>query len=504
MEHDEAAVAGHGIDIPIADGMLHAQRAGDFITHAGVAVLHVIGVHASGPPHALHVAGQRARRADDHIIGINAFIDDAQYRCLCQVGVQILCEAESRGGVGIVNLGDIVWPEADAVQPSEFLFPAGDGLVHLSGVGCLVAIQRSQQSGQSTFGVGHHGHGGVHLQRLEFGNVDVYKFCLIVKEPLGGGSEVGIAGADADDNICVPGDLIGGGAARHADTAQIQRVIPHHGALTGLSLTEGDAGGFGEGPEFLMGLAVAHAAAADQQRLLCRADQRRGFLDGLRLGQAASQAVNTFAEKADRIVVGLSFHILRHGDAYCAGVGRVGEHAHGADHRAHQLFRARNAVPVAADGAESIVCGEGEVVSLFHLLQHRVRLAAGVHIAGQDQYGDVVCCGGGGGSHHVGSAGAHRTGNSHNLFALALAGESHGGVRHALLVLALPDRHAVCLLCQRLAQTYHVAVSGQHDDTLHKGVLDTIIGDVLVFQEADQGLRHGQSYGFHAFTSFSR
>ena len=281
-------------------------------------------------------------------------------------------------------------------------------------------------------------------------------------------------------------------------------MIPHHGALTGLSLTEGDAGGFGEGPEFLMGLAVAHAAAADQQRLLCRADQRRGFLDGLRLRQAASQAVHTFAEKADRIVVGLSFHILRHGDAYCAGVGRVGEHAHGIDHRAHQLLRARDAVPVAADGAESVVCGQGEIVSLFHLLQHRVRLAAGVHIAGQDQHGDVVCRCGGGGSYHVGGAGAHRAGNSHDFFAFALAGEGHGGVRHALLVLALPDRHAVCLLCQRLTQTHHVAVAGQHDDTLNKGVLDTVIGDVLVFQEANQGLRHGQSYGFHAFTSFSR
>ena len=140
-------------------------------------------------------------------------------------------------------------------------------------------------------------------------------------------------------------------------------------------------------------------------------------------------------------------------------------------------------------------------MGLFHLLQNRVRLAAGVYVAGQDQYGDVVGGGGGGGSDHVGRAGAHRGGDGNDLFPLALLGEGHGGMGHALLVLALPDLHPMGLLGQRLAQAHHVAVAGKHDDAFHEGVLDAVIADVLVLQEPDQGLGHGQSNGFHVSSS---
>ena len=73
---------------------------------------------------------------------------------------------------------------------------------------------------------------------------------------------------------------------------------------------------------------------------------------------------------------------------------------------------------------------------------------------------------------------------------------------HALLVLALPDVHPVSLLAQGLSKAHHVAMAGQHDHTLHEGMLDAVIGDVLVFQEADQGLRHSQTYGFHSLPPY--
>ena len=207
--------------------------------------------------------------------------------------------------------------------------------------------------------------------------------------------------------------------------------------------------------------------------------------------------MDPLAEKAFRIIVGFSLHILRHGDADGAGIGGVGQHAHGGDHGAHQLLGADDAVPIPADSAEGVVGGERQIMDLLHLLQHRIRLAAGIDIAGQDQHGDVVGRSGGCGGDHVGSTGTNGTGDRDDLLSLALPGKGHGGMGHALLILPLPDLHSVGLLAQSLPKAHHVAVAGQHDHTLHERMLDAVIGDILVFQEADHGLCHSQTYGFH-------
>ena len=206
-------------------------------------------------------------------------------------------------------------------------------------------------------------------------------------------------------------------------------------------------------------------------------------------------------EEALRVVVGLALHILGHGHAHRAGVGRIGQHPHGAEHGAHKLLGTDHPVPVPAHRPERVVRGQAQIIGLLHLLQDGVGLAAGIHVAGQDQHGDVVGGGGGGGGDHVGRAGAYRGGDGDDLLPLALLGEGHGGVGHALLVLALPDLHPMGLLGQSLTQTHHIAVAGKHNDAFHKGMLDTVITDVLVLQEPDQGLRHGQSNGFHVSSS---
>ena len=105
--------------------------------------------------------------------------------------------------------------------------------------------------------------------------------------------------------------------------------------------------------------------------------------------------------------------------------------------------------------------------------------------------------GGGGGGDHVGSTGTNGTGDRDDLLSLALPGKGHGGMGHALLILPLPDLHSVGLLAQSLPKAHHVAVAGQHDHTLHERMLDAVIGDILVFQEADHRLCHSQTYGFH-------
>ncbi|CAN4022914.1 Copper chaperone, partial [Dysosmobacter welbionis] len=84
--------------------------------------------------------------------------------------------------------------------------------------------------------------------------MDVDELAGVLEQPLGGGGEVGVAGAHADDHVRLLGNIVGGGAAGDAQAAQVQGVGPLDGALAGLGFAEGDAGGLCEGPELLVGL----------------------------------------------------------------------------------------------------------------------------------------------------------------------------------------------------------------------------------------------------------
>ena len=297
------------------------------------------------------------------------------------------------------------------------------------------------------------------------------------------------------------GDFVGRGAAGHAHAAHVQRMVPDDRALAGLGLAEGNAELLCEGAELVVRLGIAHAAAADEHGLLRIADDLGGLLDGDVGGRTALDAPDALLEERLRIVVGLALHVLRQRDAHRAGVGGIGQHAKRAHHGAHQLLGAHDAIPVAADGAERVVGGQRQVVHLLDLLQHRVGLAAGVHVAGQDQHGDVVGGGGGGGGDHVGRAGADGRGDGHDLLALHVLGERHGHMGLSLLVLALIDLQPLGLLQQRLAESDHVAVAGQHEHAADKGLLHIVIGHILVLEEAHQRLGHGQSDGVHSSPS---
>ena len=499
MEHVEAAVAAEGVDLPlVADGQLHAQGAGDLVAHGGVAVLHVVGILGTGTPHALHIAGQGAGGADGHVIVSHHGVNGAQNGGLAQAGVQVLGKTLGGVGVGVVDDGlpGLLVLEDDVVQTLQLLDPLLLGGGDLRGVGGLVAIQLGEQAGQGVLGVGHHGD-GLHLQGLELGDIDVDKLAGILEQPLGGGGEIGVAGADADDQVRLLGDVVGSGAAGNADAAQVQGMGPLNGALARLGLGEGNAGGLGESTELGVSLGVADTAAADQHGTLSLLDGLGGVVQSGLGGGAALQTPHALFEEALGIVIGLALHVLGHGDADGAGVGGVGQHPEGGDHGAHQLLGADDPVPVAADGLEGVVGGDGQVVGLLHLLQHGVGLAAGIHVAGQHQQGDIVGGGGAAGGDHIGGAGAHRGRGHADLLALHLLGEGHGGLGHALLVLAVPDLQVLGLLGQRLAEAHHVAVAGNDKHAADEAVLHAVHLDELVLQETDQGLRHGQTNGFH-------
>ncbi len=203
--------------------------------------------------------------------------------------------------------------------------------------------------------------------------------------------------------------------------------------------------------------------------------------------------MHAFLQEIIRVVPSFGLHILRQRQGYGAGFRRVCEHAHGMDRRRHQLLRAVDTVPVFAHRAEGIVGADAQVVELLDLLQHRVRLAAGVHITGQQQQRDPVGRGGRRRGEHIRRAGAYRGGACVDLATQMLLGETDGGMGHALLVTALMHHQVAAVLLQRLAQAQHITVAENREHTGDKLALHAVDFDVLVIQELHQGLGHGQS-----------
>ena len=83
-----------------------------------------------------------------------------------------------------------------------------------------------------------------------------------------------------------------------------------------------------------------------------------------------------------------------------------------------------------------------------------------------------------------------------------LLGKGHCGMRHTLLILALPNVHPVCFLRQRLTQAHHIAMTRKHNDALNEWMLCAINAQVLVFQKTNKRLCHSQTNGVHAISSF--
>ena len=82
-----------------------------------------------------------------------------------------------------------------------------------------------------------------------------------------------------------------------------------------------------------------------------------------------------------------------------------------------------------------------------------------------------------------------------------MLGKRDGGVRLTLLVLALIHLEAMALLRERLSEADDVSVSRQHEYAAHEGLLDIVIGDILILQKANQRLRHSQSNRIHSDSS---
>lgn len=208
-------------------------------------------------------------------------------------------------------------------------------------------------------------------------------------------------------------------------------------------------------------------------------------------GRRPVQIPHALLQEVIGVVERFALHILRHGKADCARLGRVREHTHCVDRRRHELLGAGDAVPIFAHGAERVV-GSGLIAArLLNLLEHRVRLAAGKGIARQEQQRDTVGRGRAGGGDHIQRAGADGGGAGNNFAPAVLLCIGHGGVRHALLVVALVIGEAVAALLERLPDADHAAVAENAEHAVYKFLLPPVEADVLVIEKFHKGLRHG-------------
>ena len=90
VQHVEGTVAAHSVNFLIRASDLSAQSGSNLVTHAGVTVLHVVGVLLAGTPQTLHVARQRACCSTYDSVVIDHVVDGAQNGGLAQLAAGIL------------------------------------------------------------------------------------------------------------------------------------------------------------------------------------------------------------------------------------------------------------------------------------------------------------------------------------------------------------------------------------------------------------------------------
>ena len=287
---------------------------------------------------------------------------------------------------------------------------------------------------------------GIQLERVHAAGVDGNKACIGCKAILGIGNKIIEFGADRENQIGLLDDHIGRQRAADTSTAQIPVAFAADLALARLRLGNRNAKFFSERQHSRARIAVAHAAARQNDRLLAGHQKFCCPIHCLSARGLAIQMPDAFFKEFFGVIIGFSLHILRKADGDRAGLCGVGQNAHGVEHGCHELFRALYTIPVAADCLERIVDGNRIVLVMLELLEHRVGLAVGVGVGRQQQHGDTVDRGRAGCGNHIERSRTDGRGAGVDRAAAHLLGECHTDVGDLLLVLALNEGHPVGIL----------------------------------------------------------
>ena len=184
---------------------------------------------------------------------------------------------------------------------------------------------------------------------------------------------------------------------------------------------------------------------------------------------------------------------------------RIEQHPDRIAQRRHQHFGTRDAVEIARDRLERVVCRDRRIVLMFDLLQHRIGLACRKRVSHKQQQRDVVRRRCARGCDHIRRARTYRRKTRHDLAAVALLGKRRRHLRHTLLVLALIDFDRVPSHGQRFADAQHAAVSEDGKHSVHEFVFLAVKRNVLRVQKTDDRLSDGDLDGFfHIFPSLFR
>ena len=157
----------------------------------------------------------------------------------------------------------------------------------------------------------------------------------------------------------------------------------------------------GKGGQFCLGPRINHAAACDNDRMFGRLDRRNRFGQFIGIGLRTPNFPNLGLEERYWIIKGFGLYILTKCQHDRTAIGRIGHHPHGARQGGQQMFRARDAVEIAADRAETIIGRNGAIAERFNLLQHRIGRAVGKHIPRNDQHRQAVGIGQRRRRHHI-------------------------------------------------------------------------------------------------------
>ena len=335
----------------------------------------------------------------------------------------------------------------------------------------------------------------VHLVGMEARDVDVQEFDLwVLIDPLRRRREVRITRADADDEVSFLRERVCRKAARLAEAAHVERMVPWNRALAGLRLAERDAVLLGKLAERLLRLRVLDAAAENHERALLACEELCRLFDGAVRRLRALDMMDALLEEIFGVIPSLPLDILRKRNADRSRLGGIREDAHRVDARRHKDLWARHAIPILADGAERIVRRDREARRLLHLLQDGIGLAVCVRVARQEEHGNAVCRRRAGCRDHVRRTGADRGGAGIHLLAALLLREADGRMRHALLVAPHAHDEVAGIFLERLADADDVAMTEYAEDAFkHRNFLAVKL-DVLVVQELDERLRDRPSY----------
>ena len=454
-----------------------------------------------GVPHLQQVTGRAAGGGDDRVAGPGVLLQQTDQLALGENGVRV---GDDVGGLRPqrVQVGGTVGIERGRAHQLPFvlrpldLIPPGRHHGHVA-PGQLVG---EGLQGQPRVAEDRRGAEPVGVARVEVdaGETHFRRGEQRVRRR----GEVGQAGPNADDEVGLRGELVGGGVALEADAAQLPPGAGRDGALAREGLRDRDPRLLGDARKLAGRARVVHAAPGDDQRALRLGEQRGQLLDlcGVRGGTANDPLA--LVEERQREVVGVGLHVLRERDDRGAGVDRVDQYPHGRGQGGEQLLGPGDPVEEPRHRAERVVDAGVGLDRVLQLLQDRALAPGGVRVAGQQQHRQPVDGRQRGAGDHVERARADgrrdREGGPAEA-GLRVAGRE---VHERLLVAALDERQVAGVLVEGLPEPGDIAVTEDAQRGRDEPAPFAVGDAVLPGQVAHEGLGRGEPNGGHGSSSW--